>query len=189
VTRRERHRNPVPPFITSTLQQEASRKLGFTAQRTMAIAQALYEGKEIGGGEQTGLITYMRTDSVHVAESAQAEARQVIGERYGARYLPEQPPHYKTQVRRAQEAHEAIRPTGARRDPASLRPCLTRDELRLYTLIWQRFIASQMAPATLSRQRPTLPPVRHPPIGPTCCGPPAPRSVRRVPQGIRRGTG
>jgi DNA topoisomerase-1 len=153
VSRGERRRNPAPPFITSTLQQEASRKLGFTAQRTMAVAQALYEGKEVGG-EQTGLITYMRTDSVHVAESAQAEARQVIAERFGPAYVPDQPPHYKTRVRRAQEAHETIRPTSVRRDPASLRrspASLSRDELRLYTLIWQRFVASQMAPAVLDQ--------------------------------------
>jgi len=165
VSRRERRRSPAPPFITSTLQQEASRKLGFTAQRTMAVAQALYEGKEVGmstppgsgtpsGREQTGLITYMRTDSVHVAESAQAEARQVIGERFGPAYVPDQPPQYKTRVRRAQEAHEAIRPTSVRRDPASLRrspASLSRDELRLYTLIWQRFVASQMAPAVVEQ--------------------------------------
>jgi len=154
VSRREQRRNPAAPFITSTLQQEASRKLGFTAQRTMAAAQALYEGKEVGGGEQTGLITYMRTDSVHVAESAQAEARQLIGERFGQAYLPDQPPQYRTRVRRAQEAHEAIRPTSVRRDPTSLRRSpvgLSRDELRLYTLIWQRFMASQMAPAILEQ--------------------------------------
>ncbi|MBN1135458.1 MAG: type I DNA topoisomerase [Anaerolineae bacterium] len=154
VGRQERRRSPAPPFITSTLQQEASRKLGFTAQRTMAVAQALYEGKEVGDGEQTGLITYMRTDSVHVAESAQAQARQVIGERFGPAYLPDQPPQYKTRVRRAQEAHEAVRPTSAWRDPASLRrspASLNRDELRLYTLIWQRFVASQMAPAVLEQ--------------------------------------
>ncbi len=165
VTRRDLRRSPAPPFITCTLQQEASRKLGFTAQRTMAVAQALYEGKEVGlstppgsgtpeGREQTGLITYMRTDSVHVAESAQAEARQVIGERFGPAYVPDQPPQYKTRVRRAQEAHEAIRPTSVRRDPASLRrspASLSRDELRLYTLIWQRFVASQMAPAVLDQ--------------------------------------
>jgi len=153
VSRRERRRSPAPPFITSTLQQEASRKLGFTAQRTMAVAQALYEGKEVGG-EQTGLITYMRTDSVHVAESAQAEARQVIGKQFGPAYLPDQPPQYKTRVRRAQEAHEAIRPTSAWRDPASLRRSpspLSRDELRLYTLIWQRFIASQMSLAVVEQ--------------------------------------
>lgn len=153
VGRRERRRNPAPPFITSTLQQEASRKLGFTAQRTMAVAQALYEGKEVGG-QQTGLITYMRTDSVQVAESAQAEARQMIGERLGQAYLPDQPPRYKTRVRRAQEAHEAIRPTSVWRDPSSLRrspSSLSRDELRLYTLIWQRFVASQMASAVMDQ--------------------------------------
>jgi len=154
VTRRDLRRSPAPPFITSTLQQEASRKLGFTAQRTMAVAQALYEGKDLGGGEQTGLITYMRTDSVHVAESAQADARHLIAERFGPAYLPDRPPEYKTRVRRAQEAHEAIRPTTVSRHPASLRRSpspLSRDELRLYTLIWQRFVASQMAPAILEQ--------------------------------------
>ncbi len=147
VTRRERKRSPAAPFMTSTLQQEASRKLGFTAKRTMALAQALYEGKEVGGGERVGLITYMRTDSAAVAQAAQAEAREVIGERFGPRYLPEQPPVYKSRAKGAQEAHEAIRPTSARRDPAALKPYLNRDELRLYTLIWKRFVASQMAPA------------------------------------------
>jgi len=151
VTRRERRRNPTPPFMTSTLQQEASRKLHFTAKKTMGLAQALYEGKEIGGGEHTGLITYMRTDSVNVAESAQAEARQVIQERYGPEYLPPKPPQYKSKAKGAQEAHEAIRPTSALRGPASLKPYLNRDELRLYTLIWSRFIASQMAPAILDQ--------------------------------------
>jgi DNA topoisomerase-1 len=151
VTRRERLRRPTPPFMTSTLQQEASRKLRFTAKRTMAVAQALYEGKDIGAGERVGLITYMRTDSVAVAETAQAEARQVIQERFGPEYLPAQPPQYKTKAKSAQEAHEAIRPTGVRRDPESLKAHLTRDELRLYTLIWQRFVASQMAPAILDQ--------------------------------------
>jgi DNA topoisomerase I len=151
VTRRERKRSPAAPFMTSTLQQEASRKLGFTARRTMGLAQALYEGKDVGGGERVGLITYMRTDSVTVAQAAQAEAREVIRERFGARYLPEAPPTYKTRAKGAQEAHEAIRPTGARRDPASLRPYLNRDEMRLYSLIWKRFIASQMAPAVLDQ--------------------------------------
>jgi DNA topoisomerase-1 len=117
----------------------------------MGLAQALYEGKEIGDGEHTGLITYMRTDSVNVAESAQAEARQVIEARYGAEYLPPEPPQYKSKAKGAQEAHEAIRPTSALRDPASLKPYLSRDELRLYTLIWSRFIASQMAPAILDQ--------------------------------------
>ncbi len=151
VTQQEVRRYPSPPFTTSTLQQEASRRLGFTAKRTMAVAQALYEGKEIGGGERVGLITYMRTDSVHVAESAQAEARQLILERFGASYLPPRPPQYKTRAKAAQEAHEAIRPTSVRREPTALKPYLTRDELRLYTLIWQRFIASQMAPAVLDQ--------------------------------------
>jgi len=151
VTRRERKRSPAAPFMTSTLQQEASRKLGFTAKRTMGLAQALYEGKEIGGGERVGLITYMRTDSAAVAQSAQAEARDMILQRFGPRYLPPQPPEYKTRAKGAQEAHEAIRPTGSRRDPASLKPYLNRDELRLYTLIWKRFVASQMAPAILDQ--------------------------------------
>jgi DNA topoisomerase-1 len=151
VTRRERRRRPAPPFMTSTLQQEASRKLRFTAKRAMAVAQALYEGKDVCSGERVGLITYMRTDSVHVAETAQAEARQLIQERFGPEYLPAHPPQYKTKAKSAQEAHEAIRPTSVRRDPASLKPYLTRDELRLYTLIWQRFVASQMAPAILDQ--------------------------------------
>jgi DNA topoisomerase-1 len=149
VTQRERKRRPAPPFMTSTLQQEASRRMRFTAKKTMAVAQALYEGKDIGDGERVGLITYMRTDSVHVAEAAQTEARQFILERYGKEYLPAQPPQYKSRAKSAQEAHEAIRPTSVLREPADLKPYLSRDELRLYTLIWQRFVASQMAPAIL----------------------------------------
>jgi DNA topoisomerase-1 len=151
VKRRDRRRNPAPPFMTSSLQQEASRRLRFNAKRTMGVAQALYEGKDIGKGERVGLITYMRTDSVHVAESAQNEARQLILERFGSEYVPTRPPRYKTRAKGAQEAHEAIRPTGVRREPNSLKPHLTRDELRLYTLIWQRFVASQMAPAILDQ--------------------------------------
>ncbi|MGD8398284.1 MAG: type I DNA topoisomerase, partial [Anaerolineae bacterium] len=151
VTRRERRRKPAPPFVTSTMQQEASRKLGFVANRTMRVAQALYEGKDVGGGERTGLITYMRTDSVNVAESAQQEARAVIRERYGESYLPDKAPQYKSQSKGAQEAHEAIRPTGVARNPESLKEYLSRDEMRLYTLIWQRFVASQMAPAILDQ--------------------------------------
>ncbi len=150
VTRQDRRRYPSPPFMTSTLQQEASRKMGFTAKRTMAVAQALYEGKEIGGGQRVGLITYMRTDSLHVAASAQAEARQWIVEQYGEGYAPPKTPFYRS-PKTAQEAHEAIRPTGVRRDPASLRPYLTREEMQLYTLIWKRFLASQMAPAILDQ--------------------------------------
>jgi DNA topoisomerase I len=151
VTRRERRRNPSPPFMTSTLQQEASRKLGFNAKKTMAVAQALYEGKDIGGGERVGLITYMRTDSLNIAEQAQAEARQLILERFGQEYLPAEPPQYKTKSKSAQEAHEAIRPTSVQRDPLILKSHLTRDEQRLYTLIWKRFVASQMAPAILDQ--------------------------------------
>ena len=117
----------------------------------MAVAQALYHGKDVGGGERVGLITYMRTDSLNVAESAQAEARQLILERYGEAYLPPQPPQYKSRAKGAQEAHEAIRPTSVRRDPAALKEYLTRDELRLYTLIWKRFVASQMQQALVDQ--------------------------------------
>ncbi len=143
----ERRRNPSPPFTTSTLQQEASKQLGFTAKRTMASAQQLYEGIEIGDGQATGLITYMRTDSVNVAEVAQKEARDFVRGRFGADYLPAEAPQYKTRSKGAQEAHEAIRPTLVMREPKSLAQYLSKDQLKLYTLIWQRFVASQMAPA------------------------------------------
>jgi DNA topoisomerase-1 len=146
VKKTERQRNPAAPFTTSTLQQDASRKLGFTARRTMAVAQQLYEGMPIGG-ESLGLITYMRTDSVTVAETAIDEVRQTIEKRYGKPYLPAAPRIHRTRSRLAQEAHEAIRPTSAERDPDSLRPFLDRDQLRLYDLIWKRFVASQMASA------------------------------------------
>jgi DNA topoisomerase-1 len=147
IKRGERRRNPSAPFTTSTLQQEASRRLGYTARRTMALAQQLYEGIDIGQGGAVGLITYMRTDSTNIAELAQQEARQFIGERYGAKFLPEEPPIYKTKSRGAQEAHEAIRPTSVLRLPDSLKEYLNRDQMRLYQLIWQRFVASQMSPA------------------------------------------
>lgn len=148
VVRKDKRRTPAPPFVTSTLQQEAGRKLGFSAKKTMQLAQQLYEGVDIGGDEGTvGLITYMRTDSTSVAKEAQDEARQVIAERYGKDYLPERPPVYKTRARGAQEAHEAIRPTSVRRLPEQIRAKLTRDQARLYELIWKRFVASQMAPA------------------------------------------
>jgi DNA topoisomerase-1 len=147
VKKTERLRNPSAPFTTSTLQQEASRKLGFTARRTMAVAQQLYEGMPIDGGESVGLITYMRTDSVTVAESAIAEVRGVIEQRYGKPFLPAAPRTYRTRSRLAQEAHEAIRPTAAMRDPDSLKRFLDRDQLRLYDLVWKRFVASQMASA------------------------------------------
>ena len=143
----ERRRNPSAPFTTSTLQQEASRRLGFTAKRTMATAQQLYEGIEVGDGQATGLITYMRTDSTNVSTQAQAEARTWVTARYGADYLPAEAPQYKTRSKGAQEAHEAIRPTQVDREPKALTDYLTRDQLRLYTLIWQRFVASQMAAA------------------------------------------
>jgi DNA topoisomerase-1 len=143
----ERRRNPAAPFTTSTLQQEASRRLGFTAKRTMATAQQLYEGIEIGHDQPVGLITYMRTDSTNVAATAQQEARQLVTGRFGADYLPAEPPQYKTRSKGAQEAHEAIRPTQVMLEPRPLTDFLSRDQLKLYTLIWQRFVASQMAAA------------------------------------------
>ncbi|MCC7371578.1 MAG: type I DNA topoisomerase [Chloroflexi bacterium] len=156
VKKSERQRSPAPPFTTSTLQQDASRKLGFTARQTMALAQQLYEGMPVEGGESVGLITYMRTDSVTVAETAIAEVRQTIASRYGSEYVPAQPRIHRTRSRMAQEAHEAIRPTSSERAPERVQPFLLRagkDErdgrnlFRLYTLIWQRFVASQMASA------------------------------------------
>jgi DNA topoisomerase-1 len=142
-----RKRWPSAPFTTSTMQQEASRRLGFTARRTMAVAQQLYQGIDVGEGGEVGLITYMRTDSVNVAEVAQKEARAYIGQKFGPDYLPPKPPRYKTKAKAAQEAHEAIRPTSVRREPGSIKEYLTRDQYRLYDLIWKRFVASQMAPA------------------------------------------
>lgn len=146
VERKRRRRNPPPPFITSTLQQEAARKLGYTAKRTMALAQQLYEGIVVPGEGSVGLITYMRTDSVRVATQAVEAARSVIGTQYGADYLPAKPRHYRSR-KRAQDAHEAIRPTEANRPASQAKAYLNRDQLRLYELIWQRFIASQMTPA------------------------------------------
>jgi DNA topoisomerase-1 len=143
----ERRRNPPPPFTTSTLQQEAAKRLGFTAKRTMATAQQLYEGIDIGNGGAVGLITYMRTDSTNVAESAQKEAREFVSARYGGEYLPPEPPQYKTRSKGAQEAHEAIRPTLVEREPKAMAAFLTKEQLKLYTLIWQRFLASQMTAA------------------------------------------
>ncbi len=146
VTTKEKKRNPVPPFITSKLQQEASRKLRFTAKRTMQIAQKLYEGKEIGSEGAVGLITYMRTDSTRVADGALGEVRDFIGGHYGPNYLPEKAIHYRSK-KDAQDAHEAIRPTSADRSPDKVAAYLDKDELALYRLIWQRFVASQMMPA------------------------------------------
>ena len=147
VKRGERRRNPLAPFTTSTLQQDASRRLGYTARRTMALAQQLYEGIDAGESGTVGLITYMRTDSTNVSETAQAEARKFITTRYGEKFLPAEAPKYKTKTQGAQEAHEAIRPTSVMRQPESLKHHLSRDQYRLYTLIWQRFVASQMEAA------------------------------------------
>ena len=146
VDKRQRKRNPAAPFITSTLQQEASRKLGFSAQKTMTIAQKLYEGIDTGEGA-TGLITYMRTDSVTLANEALVEIREVIAARFGAENLPESPRQYKTKARNAQEAHEGIRPTLAAKTPDDIKNFLDRDQFRLYELIWRRTVASQMNPA------------------------------------------
>jgi DNA topoisomerase-1 len=145
VRRTSRKRRPRPPFITSTLQQAASSRYGFSPGRTMQVAQGLYEGKELGDEGHVGLITYMRTDSTRVAQEAQAAAREYIGRKFGADYVPSKPPVYK--MKKAQDAHEAIRPTQPARAPAEVAKFLDRDELKLYTLIWERFLASQMADA------------------------------------------
>jgi DNA topoisomerase-1 len=150
VRKKEQHQRPQPPFTTSSLQQEASRRFGFTAKRTMALAQQLYEGLSVKGS-QVGLITYMRTDSMHVAESALAETRAFIAEKYGPAHVPPAPRVFRKKVKGAQEAHEAIRPTSVRREPASLKAALNRDQMRLYSLIWQRMVASQMADAVFDQ--------------------------------------
>ncbi|CAO3422813.1 type I DNA topoisomerase [Azospirillum doebereinerae] len=150
VERKQSRRNPSPPFTTSTLQQEASRKLGFGATRTMRTAQRLYEGVDIGG-ETVGLITYMRTDGVSLSQEAIESARSLIGSHYGERYVPGQPRVYKTAAKNAQEAHEAIRPTDLHRRPESVASALEPDELRLYELVWKRTLASQMESAVLDQ--------------------------------------
>ncbi len=147
VKRGERRRKPSAPFTTSTLQQEASRKLGLTAKRTMGLAQGLYEGQDVGEGGTTGLITYMRTDSMNVSTIAQNEAREYVAGKYGKDYLPGESPIYKTKSANAQEAHEAIRPTSAMRDPEKVKEYLDPAMFKLYRLIWQRFVASQMESA------------------------------------------
>jgi DNA topoisomerase-1 len=147
VVKRTQSRKPAAPFITSTLQQEASRQLGYSAKRTMAVAQQLYEGIRIAGEGETGLITYMRTDSTNIAQSAQEEARGFIAEKYGKEFVPGSPRVYARKVKGAQEAHEAIRPTSVMREPAAIRNDLKDEQFRLYQLIWQRFVASQMADA------------------------------------------
>jgi len=143
-------RNPAPPFTTSTLQQAASSRLGFSASRTMQVAQRLYEGIDIGG-ETTGLITYMRTDGVQMAPEALAAARTTIAKEFGERYLPDKPRQYTAKAKNAQEAHEAVRPTDFSRTPASVRGHLDSDQARLYELIWKRAISSQMQPAEIER--------------------------------------
>jgi DNA topoisomerase-1 len=150
VTKRQRRRNPTAPFTTSTLQQEASRKLGFNTQRTMRVAQKLYEGIELPGEGQVGLISYMRTDSVTLAEVALAEIRDVIAERYGKDNVPEEPRVFKTKSKNAQEAHEAIRPTSVGHIPDEIRSSLDEDQYKLYSLIWKRTMACQMVPAVFN---------------------------------------
>ncbi|WP_214482671.1 type I DNA topoisomerase [Bacillus sp. SM2101] len=148
VTRKERKRNPALSFTTSSLQQEAARKLNFRAKKTMMLAQQLYEGIELGKGGTVGLITYMRTDSTRISDTAQNEAAAYIEDKYGTQYLSEDKRNKKKKAN-TQDAHEAIRPTGTHRDPASIKQYLSRDQFRLYKLIWERFVASQMAPAIM----------------------------------------
>ena len=150
IEKKRTKRRAKPPFTTSTLQQEASRKLGFSPKKTMQIAQKLYEGIDIGG-EVTGLITYMRTDSIQVESSAINDTRQVIHEDFGKAYVPESPTYYKSKAKNAQEAHEAIRPTELARRPQSLQNHVDKDQFRLYELIWKRMMASQMAPAEIDQ--------------------------------------
>ncbi|MGG4146140.1 type I DNA topoisomerase [Paenibacillus algorifonticola] len=149
VKEKERLRNPAPPFITSSLQQEAARKLGFRASKTMSVAQQLYEGVELGKEGTVGLITYMRTDSTRISPIAQEEAKEYITQRYGAPYMPEQLRIYAKKNSNAQDAHEAIRPTAIMRDPDTMKPFLSRDQFRLYKLVWERFVSSQMSSAIL----------------------------------------
>ena len=148
VTKKERKRNPAPPFTTSSLQQEAARKLNFRAKKTMMVAQQLYEGIEIGKEGTVGLITYMRTDSTRISETAQNEAREWITSQFGEDFLPKTQRKDK-QTTGAQDAHEAVRPTSAMREPSALKQYLSKDQFRLYKLIWERFVASQMAPAIM----------------------------------------
>lgn len=152
IIRTKRKRRPGAPFTTSSLQQEASSKLGFTSRKTMSIAQQLYEGINVGGGETVGLVTYIRTDSTKISVQAQEESRKLISSKFGADYLPAKPPQYKSR-KGAQEAHEAIRPTLAEREPELIKDYLSSDQIRLYKLIWNRFIASQMAPAQYDQVR------------------------------------
>jgi DNA topoisomerase-1 len=151
VDKRERRRSPAPPFTTSKLQQDSSRKLRFSVKRSMMLAQRLYEGIELGDEGRVGLITYMRTDSTRVSNDALSEVREMIGSNYGMEYLPETPNVFKSKQKGAQEAHEAIRPTSALRHPDAVRKYLQEDEYKVYKLIWQRFVASQMNPAVFDQ--------------------------------------
>ncbi|MDQ6977019.1 MAG: type I DNA topoisomerase, partial [Ghiorsea sp.] len=155
VQKKKSKQNPSPPFITSTVQMEASRKLGFTARKTMQIAQKLYEGEEVDG-ERVGLITYMRTDSINLSQEAIDEVREQIEQQFGGEFVPSKPRVFKTKSKNAQEAHEAIRPTSFARTPESLKGTLSADELKLYTLIWKRTVASQMEAAVLDQVRADL---------------------------------
>jgi DNA topoisomerase-1 len=150
VASKERKRRPAPPFTTSTLQQEAARKLGFTTRKTMQVAQKLYEGVALGDEGTVGLISYMRTDSVHLSQEALGELRDVIARDFGTASLPDKPNFYQTKSKNAQEAHEAVRPTSALRTPAQVARYLSDDERKLYDLVWKRAVASQMIPATLN---------------------------------------
>jgi DNA topoisomerase-1 len=150
VEKKERRRYPTPPFVTSKLQQEAARKLGFQPKRTMQLAQQLYEGVELGQEGSVGLITYMRTDSTRVSNDALAAVRQFIGGQYGKNYLPGKPNSYRSK-KGAQDAHEAIRPTSLEYTPERIRPYLRRDAFQLFSLIWDRFVASQMVPAVFDQ--------------------------------------
>jgi len=147
IEKKERKRSPYPPYTTSTMQQDVSRRIGFSPSKTMMVAQKLYEGINIGKQGVVGLITYMRTDSLNIAKVAQTEALDFIGNEYGKQFLPKSPRFYKTKSKGAQEAHEAIRPTSAKRTPEQMKQYLTQDEYKLYNAIWQRFVASQMTDA------------------------------------------
>lgn len=149
VKEKERQRHPSAPFTTSSLQQEAARKLGFRAAKTMSVAQQLYEGVELGKEGTVGLITYMRTDSTRISTTAQEEVKELIASKYGDKFIPEAPRQYSKKAANAQEAHEAIRPTSALREPDMVKQYMSRDQFRLYKLIWERLVASQMASAIL----------------------------------------
>ncbi|WP_085523989.1 type I DNA topoisomerase [Tuberibacillus sp. Marseille-P3662] len=156
VTEKERKRNPVPPFITSSIQQEAARKLNFRAKKTMMLAQQLYEGINIGKQGTTGLITYMRTDSTRISDVAQSEAKDYIKDKYGSKFVGKGSQNSKKKNENAQDAHEAIRPTSVGNKPKEIKEHLSRDQYRLYKLIWERFVASQMAPAIMDTVRADL---------------------------------